>query len=408
MTLKASLVLMTVVAVVSDSMLHPFYPQYFAVVLGVTDPRHVGLYIAACSLTVMVAFPGWALLSRRFAVLRLLIATQIATAVLSIACMFLSAVVPFWIVSLAMMVFKASYLLVYPYLLSIEAEGEHIGTISLLALVVYFGNILAALLSGLVFELADPRLLFVGMASGDVLQILICWHMLRRHGFGRERAVQEAPVPASARLSRAFLVKLGLVMFVLYFSAYLTDPFFSLYWEQTSASDNRVFSGFVFAIPGLAALLGLWVNARSGGEGGQGAIVPCVLLAVGGLGLEATGQPALVLGGRFLYGWALFQAMVRLDLLLFRASRPESYALDFSKINLAQGLGVQAAALVVGSLVRSAADRLPFLVAAIGFLVGASLYLALFRAELPGPAPVTLAAPPPGAPEPWAPSIGEP
>ena len=57
MSLKASLVLMTVIAVVSDSMLHPFYPQYFAVVLGVTDPRHVGLYIAACSLTVMLAFP---------------------------------------------------------------------------------------------------------------------------------------------------------------------------------------------------------------------------------------------------------------------------------------------------------------------------------------------------------------
>ena len=133
-----------------------------------------------------------------------------------------------------MMVFKASYLLIYPYLLSIEHKGEHIGTISLLALVVYFGNILAALLSGLVFELGDPRLPVRGHGrrrrAADPHLLAPAAPARLRAGAPRQR---EAPVPASARLSRAFLVKLGLVMFVLYFSAYLTEPFFSLYWEQT-------------------------------------------------------------------------------------------------------------------------------------------------------------------------------
>jgi hypothetical protein len=380
MSLKASLILMTVIAVVSDSLLHPFYPQYFAVVLGVTDPQHVGRYIAACSLTVMVAFPLWALLARRWAVLHLLVATQLATAVLSIACLFLKAVVPFWAVSLAMMVFKASYLLIYPYLLSVEDKGDHVGTISLLALVVYFGNILASLFAGAVFQLADPRFLFLGMAAGDGLQILICLHLLRTLEFGREPE-KHTQVPADARLPASFLLKLGLTMFVLYFSAYLTEPFFSLYWEQAARSQNRVLSGVVFAIPGLVALVGLWVNARTRSGGGHAGTLPALVLVGAGLALEATGQLALVISGRALYGWGLFQAMVRLDLVLFEASRPESYAVDFSKINFAQALGVQAASLLAGWLVRSPADRLPFYVAVVGFAAGAAFYAVTFRRE---------------------------
>src|SRR5262245_10578696 len=100
MSLKVSLVVMTVIAVVSDSMLHPFYPQYFASVFGVTNPQHVGLYIAACALTVMVTFPLWAQLARKIHVLHLLIATQLATGILSLWCSTTVSLVEFWIVSL--------------------------------------------------------------------------------------------------------------------------------------------------------------------------------------------------------------------------------------------------------------------------------------------------------------------
>jgi DHA1 family multidrug resistance protein-like MFS transporter len=399
-SLKLSLVMMTVIAVVTDSMLHPFYPQYFAVVLAVTDPRHVGLYIAACSLTVMLSFPLWALLSRRFGVLELLVVTQVATAVLSIACTFIEGVVTFWIVSLAMMVWKASYLLIYPYLLSVEDESDHIGTISLLALVVYFGNILAALVSGAVFELSDPRLLFVAMAAGDGLQILLCLYMLRRHPAVREGRPPAEGAAAGAGLPTSFLLKLGLVMFLLYFSAYLTEPFFSVYWERAATSQNRLWSGLVFAIPGIAALFGLYLNARSRREGGVAGIVPSILIAVCGLALEATGRPTLVVAGRLVFGWALFQAMVRLDLVLFRASRPESYALDFSKINVSQALGVQAASLAAGSLVSSANGRLPFLAAGAGFVACAFLYVVLLRDG-------RRAEPAPAARDLWAPTTGE-
>ena len=65
-----------------------------------------------------------------------------------------------------------------------------------------------------------------------------------------------------------------------------------------------------------------------------------------------------------------------------RHSTPESYAIDFSKINLFQGLGVLVASSTAGALVHSAGVKVPFVVAAGGFVAGVLLYVSLFRDEL--------------------------
>lgn len=386
MKLRVFLMLMTVVAVISDSMLHPFYPQYFARVFGVKDPLHVGLYIAACSFTVLSTFPLWALLSRRVRVLELLVVTQVASGGLSLLCSQADSLLLFWLLSLGIMVCKASYLLIYPYVMSLEEEDNHLGTIGLLAFAVYFSNILAALLSGVIFQLLPATWLFVVMAAGDVFQVLLCLYWLKVQ---RSRARGPNPVvvsarPAAAALPPRFVWKLGVVMLVLYFSAYLSEPFFAVYWESISGSPNKVLSGLVFAIPGVAALTALFVNSKTryGSDGAYFGILPAIGCGVLGLLLQVSGARWLVLGGRFLYGWALFQAMVRLDGLLFRMSSKATYATDFSKVNSFQGLGVLFASTLAGSLVSAFGIRLPIGIAASGFVLGALLYARLFRAEL--------------------------
>jgi MFS transporter, DHA1 family, multidrug resistance protein len=381
MTPRAFLVLMTAVAVVGDSLLHPFYPQYFQAVFGVSDPLYVGFYVAACSLTVLLSFPAWAALSRKVPVLPLLIATQSAACVLAVACFAITSLRGFWITSLAMLVFKASYLLIYPYVMSLEDKTRHVQTIGLLAFVVYFGHILAALAAGFVFQLLGPKPLFLAMAAGDVLQTLLCVaaiggraFAIARAGFGQARGDPRAKVP------RQFLYKLGLVMLVLYFSAYLTEPFFSEYWEARSATANRVISGLVFAIPGIAALLGLIVNARRDErETERPGMAWTIGLAVTGLVAQLSAEPLVIVAGRCVYGWALFQTMVRLDLLVFRVSVPEDYAVDFSRVNLFQGLGVMLASSLAGSLVHALGARTLFIIASSGFVLGAVLYVGLAR-----------------------------
>lgn len=373
---------MTAIAVISDSMLHPFYPQYFAEVFAVTSARTVGLYIASCSLTVLVTFPLWASLSRRVPVIPLLVATQLFTAVLSLACSRITHLPLFWAVSLVMMVGKASYLLLYPYVMSLQPKDQHLGTISLLALVVYFGNVLAAALAGSIFQWLSASALFVAMAAGDLVQTALCLLMLRAQPAA---ACRDAAVAAPERssLTRGFVLRLGAVMLVLYFSAYLPDPFFSTFWEQRVSSSSRFLSGLVFALPALAALAALAYEKLRGERGGAYAgIATATLVGMCALWLQASGLPYLLVAGRFLFGWAIFQAMVRLDLLLFRHSQPDTYAVDFSKVNLFQGLGILLASLGAGSLVSGLGMRVPFIVAACGFLAGVSLYLWLFRREL--------------------------
>jgi predicted MFS family arabinose efflux permease len=381
---------MTAVAVVSDSLLHPFYPQYFAEVLQVTDPRQVGVYVAACSLTVLASFPLWARLSARMSPICVLLITQVCTGLLALACSVVRTLPWFWALSLGMMVFKASYLLIYPYVMSRESKERHLSTISLLAFVVYFGNILSALLSGAVFELLCPRSLFTVMALGDALQSLLCLWLLAldRAPLAHAEASTLSAAPGAPRVARAvplrFVSRLGLVMLVMYFSAYFSEPFFSSYWEGLSGADGRIATGLVYALPGMAALAGLIANQRRTQESdaGHSGVLPAVGLAMLGLALEASGLGALVLAGRLLSGWGLFQAMVRLDSLLFRSSTPESYSLDFSKANAFQGLGVLFASLGAGALVSACGPRMTFLVAAGGFALGLTLYCTLFRDEL--------------------------
>lgn len=379
MSPKLFLLLMTLTAVIDDSLLHPFFPQYFAQVFGVHDPRHVGYYIGACSLTVLLCFPLWAALAKRVRLLPLLLVTQALSALFSLVCYATHSLAPFWLASLAMLVFKASYLLVYPHVMRLSAPREHLSTISLLAFVVYFGNVLSAAVSGAILEWLDARSLFAVMALGDLVQIALCCYALPQPQF---RAAPPPPSEVPAIPARV-LCKLGGVMLVLYFSAYLSEPFFSVYWETLSARDNKLLSGMVFAIPAFAALLALYVNSReNGADGGRFRTVLAIALAVAGLCLQLTREPWIVLTGRFVYGWALFQSMVRLDAVLFKLSTPERYALDFSLVNSFQGLGVLLAGTIAGSLVRAFGVELPFIVAAAGFMLGLLLCTALLSDEL--------------------------
>ncbi|MDI1279312.1 IucA/IucC family protein [Methylobacter sp.] len=142
--LKFFLVAMVAVSVISDSMLVPFYPQFFATAFSITAPQHVGLYLSAICFVVMLAFPLWADAAKHIPVLRLLVYTQFAAGVLSILCYESDSLPDFWFVSLLMQVFKGSYLLTYPFVMSLEHKDRHGGTIGLLSVIVHLGAIAGA------------------------------------------------------------------------------------------------------------------------------------------------------------------------------------------------------------------------------------------------------------------------
>lgn len=377
-SVKHWLIGITIAAVVSDSMLLPFYPHFFASVFGITDPGHIGLYLSACCLTIVLAFPMWARASRWISVLKLLIPTQLAAGVLSILCYWTETPMSFWILSLLMLVFKGSYLLVYPMIMAAERRDNHGNTIGLLSVVVHIGGIAGAVLGGVVLQWFEPRQVFLVMAVSDFLQTGVCLYLTRRPDPGS--AERHDSTPEKSRVTSAVIYRLGLVMFLFYFSAYLTRPFFVRYWESVTRSGGEALSGLVFAIPAGIAILALCLSFRRGHTRSPGdGLLAAMMLGGVGLALQGLNQEWLILSGRCLFGWALFQSTVQLDQLLFALSHPGAYAADFSKINIFQQLGVLAAASSAGGLVGLLGLQMPFVVAAVGLVLTAALYGLLFH-----------------------------
>ncbi|WP_442267597.1 MFS transporter [Tenacibaculum sp. ZS6-P6] len=379
MKLKNFLILMTLVAVVSDYLLHPFYPQFFELRFGVKDPEMVGYYFAAICFMVMIAFPFWAYVSKKVSELNILVYTQFIAGILALYCFYTSSYLLFWIVSLIMILFKGSYLLVYPYILKIITKEEHPKTIGLLSVVVHLGGILGAVIGGLTVDLIDPRNIFLIMAAGDFIQMGMSGYLLKSDKYATGLIVSEEVKTEKKLIPKGFILKLGLITLILYFSDFLIRPFFSLYWESFSAYKTKFISGTIYAIPGFVALITLLINNKRKTQNGYKGIVNALAIALIGLFLQGIPSDAFVIIGRIIYGWAIFQGVVKFDILLFELSTPDSYALDYSKIHFFQNLGVLIASLSVGVVVDKFSLQIPFTIALVGFVITLVLYFFVFK-----------------------------
>ncbi len=374
---------MTLVAVISDYLLHPFYPQFFEARFGVTDPEWVGYYFAAICFMVMISFPFWAYISKKVAELNILVYTQLIAGIFALFCYWTNSYINFWIISLVMILFKGSYLLVYPYILKLITKKEHSGTIGLLSVVVHLGGILGAVIGGLVVDLIDASYIFLIMALGDFIQMFMSIYLIRSDKYNTSVSPEEEAFIDQVdkkMIPKRFILKIGLITMILYFSDFLIRPFFSTYWEHISVYDSKLISGTIYAIPGFVALIALWMNFRrkSTNTNFQG-IIPVLLLGTIGLLLQGVPFEVFVIIGRVIYGWAIFLGVVKFDVLLFELSTPESYAIDYSKVHFFQNLGVLVSSFSVGLLVDNHGLQVPFIVALVGFIITLLLYYFIFK-----------------------------
>jgi DHA1 family multidrug resistance protein-like MFS transporter len=453
MSLKTCLILLTIVSVIADTMLLPFYPQFFQQAFNQSSPEHVGYYIATCCFTVMCAFPLWAKVAKHINELHLWVYTQIIAGALGIACYFSTSLVEFWLLSQTMLIFKASYLLIYPFVMRLEDKDKHLGMVGLFSVLMHFGGITGALLGGVVLQYFDPRDIYLIMAASDGLQVLVCLYLITRfkiafkpkvylhdedsteqtaedEGYELENANAEAAnVEASnfeasnfeaskVKEVKHFIFKLGLVTALFYFSAFLIRPFFTLYWQSITPIailGSDLITGLVYSLPGWVAVVGLWLNSRfernrlknnkyqtsdshisnnsegnsSEGNSAEGNsdsplssfqfLINAILLGTLGLLIQGSEHVWMVILGRCVFGWAMFQATVRLEVLLFETSTPSRYATDFSKMHFMQNLGVIAASFCVGSIVAYGSYRWTFYIASIGFILTLALFYFSFK-----------------------------
>ena len=176
-SIKTILILMTAAAVISDAVLMPFYPQFFAERFAITDSTYVGNYIAWVCIVVMLAFPVWARLAKHINDIYLLLIGQTGATLLAVGCFYVDSLLQFWCVSLAMFVCKASYLLIYPLIMRLESAEQQEQTIGYVSVIVHLGFILGALVGGYVLEFHRAEMIYWYIAGGDFAQLLLCLYL---------------------------------------------------------------------------------------------------------------------------------------------------------------------------------------------------------------------------------------
>lgn len=382
MKVRNFLIIMTLVAVVSDYLLHPFYPYFFKSQFGITDPKAVGFYFSTVCATVMIAFPMWAWISKGKSELRILVYTQLIAGALAASCFFITSYVYFWIVSLSIIVFKGSYLLVYPFILRITKKEEHTNIIGLLAVIIHCGSVLGAVFGGMLIDWLSPAWIFIGMAAGDLIQAGMSFYLLQTAGSDQVPPVENPQKIKTSIWPQGMVLKLGVITMILYFSDFIIRPFFVRYWENLTNSNSKILSGTVYAIPAVVAMVGLYVNKKRQRQRNvyQG-IISALLFGLAGLLLQGYPLAGAVFMGRCIYGWAFFQAAVRFDALLFHVSDPVAYAIEYSKIHFFQNMGVLIASTMAGVLVDQFSLRMPFMVALSGFAGVTALYYYVIRTQ---------------------------
>lgn len=380
MSLRLHVITMTVLAVISDAILIPFYPQFFSERYDLDSPVHVGAYVATISIAVMCTLPIWARVARRVEPLHLLVYTQLAAGSFSVLSNWAPDVTSYWVVSMLMFMCKSSYLLMYPYMMRLTPNEEHASTIGLLSVVVHFGAIFGAVAGGFVLQTWGTSASIFAMAAGDFFQMAVCIYLIRSGKIVRVNSGAHAR-EASGGMRRLPLrdylpiLRLALVMLVFDFSAYVIRPFFAAHWQGLTGNPSELHAGMAFAIPGVVALGALWLNARLKAQGRSlpDHTVGNLVLGAIGLALHAAPDPTLLVIGRVLYGWALFQIIVKLEVNLFRLSAPQHYAHHYSITNFFQNLGVLLSSFAAGAIVARYGLLIPFVIAALGFLVTAWL-----------------------------------
>lgn len=370
---RQALIVTTAIAVITDATLLPFFPKLFGV-FGVHSAQTVGLYVALTCLVAMIALPIWAWLEKFSSTLVLLVIGQTGAGLLSIACTQVTDVYAFSGLSLLMIAFKASYLLVYPYVMRLTSPESHESTISLLTVIVHLGGIAGATLGGVILSISTPQSLYYIMALGDVAQLGVCLVLLWK---GATAPIVARPTEYVA-LPWPFLTRLGLTMLVLYFGVFMVRPFFVLHWENVSESNNPVISGVVFSIPALMSLLCLiWQKLI-----GNVSIKYQIIGLIGTLGLLCQALPsftALILG-RVVYGLAVFFLLVKLDVVLFENIPGSAYARAFGVMNVYQQLGALLAFYTAGLVVENGYTGYPFALSATFIMMSIGFYQWFFAA----------------------------
>jgi DHA1 family multidrug resistance protein-like MFS transporter len=371
--IRAALFLCVFLYVFTETLLSPFYPQFFGKVFGIEDLAYSAHYVFVCRLTVVACAPLWGLLSRRFEVRRLLLVGQAGAVVFTALLATAETAGQFLALSVALLAFKSSYLLVYSLIVELSGRDGAPAAAGSYGATFHAAIIVSTLVGAFMVGMENPLKLFYWVAAADLLQLALCLRVLRPVSSGRAAPSPSASGAAGGQLG--FLLAIGLIIFTFHLANNTIRPYFTAYAERGFGLSLEA-SGALFLIPSAMAILALPFVKRLAHPERLPRLYAIGLAALAaGLALQGlAGGLASLLAGRVLYGFFLAISQAALELRLFGASGEDRLHLNYGVAVAFQNAGLLAAPLLASSLLGSYGLASPLLAAAV--LCAANLVLA--------------------------------
>jgi len=360
-------------------LLSPYYPQFFHQVFGVEDYSYTGLYLFVCRLTVVLCSPLWGWLTRKVEARRLLLVGQAGTALSTALLAQADTATEFLILTVCLLVFKSSYMLIYPIIMELSDNGAQAGSAAKFHAVHHTAVLIAALVGAHMLQMEQPLTLFYGAAAADVMQLIVCVVVLWGWKSASKREERREPKGLKGLLSNLLhdrtIVTLGLLFLTLTIANQVVRPFFTPYAEKDFGLSIE-WAGLLFLLPHVCALL-LLPFLRSLAKPGRLPIAYLVGVGAMVIGLITQGMAEGIGGliaGRILYGMFLAITMAVLDVILFQQKKGASAAIAFSVMVSFQTAGELLSPLISSFLAIQVGLHAPLLAAALLCLVNGLLF----------------------------------
>ncbi len=350
----------------TEVLLAPFYPQFFRKVFGVEDLSYTGYYIFICRLTVVAISPLWGLFARWIEVKWLLYCGQAGAAIMTALMATANSAEQFLGFTVGLLLFKSSYLLVYPLIIQL-AEEEKRPTIAGTYQAVFHGAIVSATVAGAwMVNQQAPLSVFYGIALVDLFQLGLCFFALRGVSTRKAGTTPSKQPEKAVGDHWKFILAMGIVVFTFQLANQSIRPYFTQYVTAAEPFGVSLFtSSFLFLIPSVMAVTALPYIRKVG--------KPQHLPLLYGFGLTlliislysqgfANNLPILVIS-RLVYGFFFAVTQAALELQLFGSSSQKRLHFNYSLAIAFANAGHLAAPLFASWLVESYSLATPLLAA---------------------------------------------
>lgn len=368
-------------ALFTEVLLSPFYPQFFSKVFGIEDLSYSGYYIFICRLTIVIGAPIWGFLSKRFEVKHLLYIGQVGTAIFTAIMATATNAQQFLVITVLLLSFKSSYLLVYSLIVQLAAT-ERRSTIAGIYQAVFHGAIVFATIVGAwMVNLDAPLFLFYWIAIADLFQLCLCIYTLR--DISSKKQQENIDTNIKRRDSWGFILTIGLVILTFQLANNLVRPYFTAYVTAAEPFGVTLLaSSFLFVIPNIMAIAAMPFIRKVGKPKYLPTLYTTgIFLLI--ISLYCQGfSPYLVIliFARIVYGFFLVTTQATLELQLFGNSSQKRLHFNYSLATSFANIGHLGAPLFASLLVSKYNLASPLIAAATLCIVNlAFARLTIFR-----------------------------